>query len=644
MKPIQSFNSIRDFYLAYLETAFRIRHEEIQKLRRELLEKSGTLTTEPFLEPIPHYQSCGYRVNDLCDVQIAKEVLPNYSQDEIRAFARLVLSGLLPAKDSGEEDGPASGSVPVGAFEIYSHQLEMLRRGSVSGKPGIVTSGTGSGKTEAFLLPVFAALAKEAKGWSPSPGLNEYEPWWQSPESNWSEFKKTRPGQHPTDIVSFLRDKEHAERPKAVRALILYPMNALVEDQLVRLRKALDSPNARKVMNEEFSGNRIFFGRYTGQTPVTQWRQHPRLFKSSNKKQERDARAKAARKVEDLWEWCNAANETHSAALNELRRQKKAGEEFDPDLPYNFPQVDGAEMTDRWSIQKHPPDLLITNTSMLSAMMVREVDEPIWNETRRWLESDPNSYFYLVLDELHLQRGTAGTEVSFLIRSLLHKLGLDQDEHKGKLRILASSASLPMEKDSKEQSLDYLWDMFGTNGHGSQHGGKELWTEAVIGGGQLTYDRRKLETPDPERLNARTVDLFEELSDSETLLQDKKEAWEKLAETFGIQVAGIELKALALKVVDGAGGLLASVCAVDGNYKARSPSQIAEKLFGDGSQLKAIENLASLRSLSDQWQDQFGEAFSGTSPNFRMHVFLRAIEGLFAAPAPTPAEKSISMN
>ena len=30
-------------------------------------------------------------------------------------------------------------------------------------------------------------------------------------------------------------------RPKAVRALILYPMNALVEDQLVRLRKALDS-------------------------------------------------------------------------------------------------------------------------------------------------------------------------------------------------------------------------------------------------------------------------------------------------------------------------------------------------------------------------------------------------------------------
>ena len=34
-------------------------------------------------------------------------------------------------------------------------------------------------------------------------------------------------------------------RAAAVRALVLYPMNALVEDQLVRLRTALDSTVAR---------------------------------------------------------------------------------------------------------------------------------------------------------------------------------------------------------------------------------------------------------------------------------------------------------------------------------------------------------------------------------------------------------------
>ena len=63
-----------------------------------------------------------------------------------------------------------------------------------------------------------------------------------------------------------------------------------------------------------------------------------------------------------------------------------------------------------------------TNASMLGAMLSREVEDPIFDATRRWLEKDEDAYFFLVFDELHLVRGSAGTEVSFLVKSLLQRL------------------------------------------------------------------------------------------------------------------------------------------------------------------------------------------------------------------------------
>ena len=72
-----------------------------------------------------------------------------------------------------------------------------------------------------------------------------------------------------------------------------------------------------------------------------------------------------------------------------------------------------------------PPDLLVTNVSMLGTMLSREIEQPMFDKTREWLAKDPNAYFFLVLDELHLVRGSAGTEVAGLIRALIHRLGLD---------------------------------------------------------------------------------------------------------------------------------------------------------------------------------------------------------------------------
>ena len=58
-------------------------------------------------------------------------------------------------------------------------------------------------------------------------------------------------------------------RPNAVKALIVYPMNALVEDQMTRLRQSLDSDNIRSFCNNELNGHRIFFGRYNSSSPVS---------------------------------------------------------------------------------------------------------------------------------------------------------------------------------------------------------------------------------------------------------------------------------------------------------------------------------------------------------------------------------------
>ena len=54
------------------------------------------------------------------------------------------------------------------------------------------------------------------------------------------------------------RGGEHKERQAAIRALILYPLNALVEDQLMRLRRACDSPEAREWLNENRDGESFF--------------------------------------------------------------------------------------------------------------------------------------------------------------------------------------------------------------------------------------------------------------------------------------------------------------------------------------------------------------------------------------------------
>ena len=97
------------------------------------------------------------------------------------------------------------------------------------------------------------------------------------------------------------------------------------------------------------------------------------------------------------------------------------------------------------------------------------------------MASDLRNRFTLVIDELHMQRGSEGTEFMYLLRLLMVRLGLDQAKHHHQLRLLASSASLPATGTEGEQSLNFLRDAFEDFGLPA---GSELdaWREAIVPG------------------------------------------------------------------------------------------------------------------------------------------------------------------
>src|SRR5215510_1419126 len=123
-----------------------------------------------------------------------------------------------------------------------------------------------------------------------------------------------------------------------------------------------------------------------------------------------------------------------------IRAQASAAARNDQRILNYFQDPDGSEMWSRWDMQTSPPDILITNYSMLNIMLMRSVEANIFEATRRWLSASNRNVFHLVIDELHSYRGTPGTEVGYLLRALLHRLGVTPDSPQ--LRIIGTSASM----------------------------------------------------------------------------------------------------------------------------------------------------------------------------------------------------------
>src|SRR5207248_7172069 len=100
-----------------------------------------------------------------------------------------------------------------------------------------------------FMLPILADLVRESAAWSTATLPSNR--WWTSSDGTYHPQRAEENGRHA-----------------AVRAMVLYPMNALVDDQMMRLRKALDSNAVRGWLERSRPGHRFYFGRCTGATPV----------------------------------------------------------------------------------------------------------------------------------------------------------------------------------------------------------------------------------------------------------------------------------------------------------------------------------------------------------------------------------------
>ena len=243
MDVITAFDKVRDSYIDYVKTAFGTQYRGLEAERERLLRQPGTICQEPWIEPIPRYRTSGKKIQDL-----TADELPGLSQTQIEEFKELVSSGL------------------VGEYDLYDHQVAMLRE-VLSGENAVVTAATGSGKTEAFLLPLLAYLVKESAGWSqPGPKIVGQDDWWRS--RRWPQGRRAQE-------TLRIAQRGNEQRDAAVRGLILYPMNALVEDQMSRLRTALDSDEARNWFDQNRYGNRFYFGRYNSETPIPGHELHP---------------------------------------------------------------------------------------------------------------------------------------------------------------------------------------------------------------------------------------------------------------------------------------------------------------------------------------------------------------------------------
>lgn len=604
--PIGAFERMRDFFISYLDTAFKIRSPKVADARRELLVTAGRMCAEPMIEPVLRYRSTPYRLEHLVDNE---DVLEGFSREARLAFVELVGSGLFDGETVSGEDWKRRPQ-----YRPFEHQAEMLKRGVRVGHPGIVTSGTGSGKTESFLLPILAQITREAVHWpKPSAPLGA-EDWWRS------ETLDFRPA----------RASESPDRPKALRALVLYPMNALVEDQLTRLRKALDSREAREVCRDRLNGNLIYFARYNSDTPSTGFNQHP--YRSATRGEQQ---ARARRLTENREHLRGLAEGQRLAEAYDVQQAIARGHGPEEETRFLFPSVDGAELNTRWDIQATPPDILVTNSSMLNAMLAREVEEPILEQTKAWLLNNDDAYFYLVIDELHLVRGSSGSEVAGLLRMLVNRLGLDQAGHRHKLRVLASSASLPIDGDGAAASIKYLWDFFGEQGTfqaaGESASGPAFWRDCVVPGvPEPGIERTGRLDPKPfEALLAKSrgdkgaVLRAPELTAIAPFVADALIA-------LGGTPASVEADVKAL--AEHAAAALLSACRDDAGLRARAASELTQRIFGV-SNLEPLRGLMLARALGDMLPGLGPDVprVEQTTPSFRAHFFFRALEGLFCA-------------
>lgn len=314
--PIDGSQALKEIFINYITTRFSMENQEYRKMFRAELSKENMIAKGPYLDIGGAFET-GQTLEQLAN---AGTISP-------------LFQSLEPVH---EEERELNLQRP-----LYFHQEQAMRKAS-QGKNLVVTTGTGSGKTECFLLPI---------------------------------------------LQSILAEKEAGTLDAGVRAIVIYPMNALASDQMKRMRKLLKNSD-------------ITFGLYNGNTKHT----------------ERDA----------LQNYKN----THK---NEDGRSNKPLKN---------------ELISREVMQETPPNILITNYSMLEYMLLRPKDDGVFSGAK---------LKFIILDEAHIYKGATGMETSLLMRRVRARISNDSA-----VQYILTSATLGG-KDADEEIVAFATRLCGAN-------------------------------------------------------------------------------------------------------------------------------------------------------------------------------------
>jgi ATP-dependent helicase YprA (DUF1998 family) len=447
----------------------------------------------------------------------------------------------------------------------FEHQVQSLEF-FLSGRDLFISTGTGSGKTECFLWPIIAKSFDEAKN-------------------------------HPKTF-----------KLEAVRTLIIYPMNALVSDQLARFRMIIGSEKFREIFTHDTQALRIpHFGMYTGRTPYSGDAKPANSCELANTFRENylideTADEETQRRQANNIEGLKRINK-YPARFGENGLQV-----FIENLEKNIhaPSPYDAELITRFEMQGCPPDILITNYSMLEYMLMRQREANIWDKTKQWLGESLNNRLLIVLDEAHMYRGSAGGEIALLLERLFYRLGISID----RVQFILTTASMP--QDEREAIDAFYAGLTGKEASSFKclFGTKEDVPKDL----EIKTDIDALASIGSDHVQGEGItNRIKSFANAvfRCNLQDgisQSQAQEWLYDNLPKYEAFVSLNKLCR----------------DG---AKSYSQIKDKLFGNNVNAeKALDALLVLVSLAEKDGNILFPV--------RLHMFLRGLQGLYACSNP----------
>lgn len=319
MKPLEVSKQIESRILRHIRKSLPVERSipQMESVLDEFFRETHPLSRDPYLESVPAYRP-GESLKELADSGVIH-------QRTAKVFARYFA-------DDRHAD-PAQ-------IKLHSHQAVAVKAVCAEQKNLVVCSGTGSGKTEAFLIPL---------------------------------------------IDSLIREHESGNLNDDVRAMILYPMNALVNDQIRRLRSILRwAPE-------------ITFGKFTGETA-----------------HDEDVKAGKADDLENAFDDLAGGMHDSYSALG-----------FDDEGRITN------EVATRKKWRDEPAHILVTNYSMLERLLLQPHTSNLFGA----------SWKFIVLDEAHCYSGALGTEIAWLVRRVKRRVE-SRGTPAGQLRFLATSATL----------------------------------------------------------------------------------------------------------------------------------------------------------------------------------------------------------